>query len=653
MMLLVLLMAISSFMNSVAILETVHGSEQLSMVLPKNQQPQGHHPFDSGPPQPEKFRHRRLHQEEREGDAARGGAIDQQGQQQHVTSYAQRHQNYYYSSGGGNNNNNGRSSNSNNAYGSSSYYNYDDDYAVGAKTGVHRRYHHNYDTSRSEFYTDLSDVWLCLLTALAWAVWMISSFVASKQAAGAAASYNSYYDADDDHHAGYLSAVDTARFLNYYDPHKRDTVLLVRGHVREVSRTDFGYCDDSHNGNNNSEGPNDGDMSGFPTYTAVIDYMIESEQTHESIQIRKHFETQQFLEQGFANVELLVLPEEPKHSILKEDFDQKIQEERRVKQLEQERRSRRNDGLSDADDTNNTEAAKNNSYDPLGDILEGRYCNQKWKRVSTGVAAVLVLASLAGTVQVVCLMDPEVRWQGWVSVCVGVTVLLPVALLVHKCLLAFARWQALEPEKQGYIVQSYTATGTIVTNNNNNNTTTKAATILSGNDNNRAATTTLMQECCLMPPSCGGLLDEICDQPVTDGGSRSNSNNTSKFPYAEAASYVVPEMSGCYFVHYPTNDKMNNNSDNSSRHMSRSRASNRSPSSHYHHLSEGQETTILSGPVVSTIHEAPSPSNNISALNHEISSTSSVSSISDDDPTMPASTKNTGIRWAVANGGSM
>ena len=248
-MMLVLLISMS-ILISVAILETDHSEgaaaaadlvQLLPVVqMPNQQQERRLRPVSSfNDPQPEHFRHRRLHQE-REGDAARGGGIDEQQQQQHVTSYAQRHQNYY--SSGGNSNNNGNT-NSNNAYGASSYYNYDDDYSSGASkrnNGVHRRYPHNYydRSNSSEFYTDLSDVWLCLLIALAWTVWMISSFVASKQAA--AASYNCYYNADGNDHAVSMSARDRARFLQYYDPDKkRDTVLLVRGHVREVSRTDF------------------------------------------------------------------------------------------------------------------------------------------------------------------------------------------------------------------------------------------------------------------------------------------------------------------------------------------------------------------------------------------------------------------------------
>lgn len=475
-------------------------------------------------PQPNR-RHRRLNQERvREGDSARGGDA------MHATSYAQRHQKYYTGSGslGG-----GSSSSSSSASTSAGYryYNYDDD----ATKDVHRRYRYYY--SDSTFYTDISDVWLCLVTALVWAVWMISSFAASKQTS-----------------VGMSTDVMDERFYL-----QKDSVLLVRGHVREVLRTD-----------------NDG---GFPTYTAVIDYIIEREQTHESIQIRKHFETQQALEQGFANVELLVLSEEPTHSILKEDFDQQIQEEQRVKELN----NRRNNSTSYDDIEKN---------DPFGDILEGRYCNQKCKRMSTGFAAVLVLASLAGTIQVVCMMDPVVRWQGWISVCFGVALLLPAALLVHKCMVTVTRWQE-QPEKQGYIVQSYTTTGTLATSNYHKTL----------NTNNNDSSTTLMQAC--MPPSCGGLLDDICDQTVTDN-SRAN---TSKFPYSEAASYVVPEMSGCYFVHYPTN-KTN-------------RPKHRPPT----HMSE-EQSKDLERPF-STIHEVPSNDDGI----NEVSSTSTVSSISDDDPT--------------------
>jgi hypothetical protein len=79
----------------------------------------------------------------------------------------------------------------------------------------------------------------------------------------------------------------------------------ISGNVREVSIED------------------DSLGTGIPTYHALIDYIItvrrEAEQAR--IQVRKSFQTQHLLQQGFANVELLVLPEEPTSSVLKGKLD--------------------------------------------------------------------------------------------------------------------------------------------------------------------------------------------------------------------------------------------------------------------------------------------------------------------------------------------
>jgi hypothetical protein len=493
------------------------------------------------------FVHRRLNQE-REGDAARGGGIDGK-DNKHATSYAQRHQYHYSGSSSSSSSSSSSTGTSSSALFSSSYYKYDDDGDSGNQ--IHRRYHYN----QGRFSTNLSDVWLCLLTALGWSVWMISSFQASRH--------------QKNHHrflaaagTGTLDAAVAGTDARFYD----DSVLFVRGNVRDVLLADHG-----------------GGV--MPIYTAIVDYIIEREDTHECIQIRKHFDTSQVLEQGFANVELLVLPGEPTQSILKEDFYQQVEEERRAAKMMEDRAKRRGIGMDD-------ENATKPDNDTLGDILEGHYC--KWKRVSTCFASLLVLASLAGTVQVVCLIDPDKRWQGWVSFCIGVALLLPLALSIHKFMVACTRWHE-QPEKQGFIVQTYTTAGA---------------------HSSRYDSSSLQQAC--MPPSgyCGAMYSDSNARGADDMGDldndvAGNERRRRKPPtYAEVASYIVPEMSGCYFVHYPTHHSKMSSRSNHGR-------------------------PVEDGSALCTIRNTtPNGPNDLQQdeSNNDILSTSSVSSISDQDP---------------------
>lgn len=215
------------------------------------------------------------------------------------------------------------------------------------------------------YYTNLSDVWLCLAMALGWTVWMLSSLVRSD-------------------------------LLRY-----REDSVLVRGHVLQVSVEE------------------DSLGTGIPTYKAVIDYTLNGG-SQETIQVRKHFETQRLLEQGFANVEILVLPEEPTYSVLREDYYQQVEEH---KEDEEEA------------------------------LIRQTWC----KRLSMAFAGILVLVSLGGCVQVVVRLDPLTRWQGWASLCLGVTLMLPAGLLVHRALQAFQRIMEFQSEKAGVILRGATS----------------------------------------------------------------------------------------------------------------------------------------------------------------------------------------------------
>ncbi|GAX17985.1 hypothetical protein FisN_18Hh198 [Fistulifera solaris] len=219
----------------------------------------------------------------------------------------------------------------------------------------------------TDYYSHLSDVWLCLAMALGWTVCMLSSLVRS----------------------------DLARY-------QKDSIL-VRGHVLQVSVEE------------------DAMGSGLPTYRAVIDYMVNSPVGDNKIQVRKHFATQHLLEQGFANVEILVIPQEPTSSVLKEVFQQQVEDQ---KEDEQEA------------------------------LIRPTFC----KRLSMTFSFILVLVSLGACVQAVVHLDPLERWKGWVLLCIGATVLLPTGLFVHRALQVMHRTMELHSENAGIILKGATNT---------------------------------------------------------------------------------------------------------------------------------------------------------------------------------------------------
>jgi hypothetical protein len=146
-------------------------------------------------------------------------------------------------------------------------------------------------------------------------------------------------------------------------------------------------------------------------------------------------------------------------------------------------------------------------------------------------AAVLVLASLAGTIQVVRFLDEDIQWQGWISLIIGTALLLPVAVALWKCMEWFKHIQ--EPdEKQGIIVQSFTRDNGTVQSNPHPNPPSSNPT--NHHHRNKSSSSTSV--------ASGFFVEEYC------GACCGNNTHAA----AEVASYIVPEMSGCYFVHYPT-----------------------------------------------------------------------------------------------------
>ena len=135
-------------------------------------------------------------------------------------------------------------------------------------------------SSKDSSYAAVSDVWLCLACALGWSVWLVST----------------WYQQPDP---------------LVFDGSESTTVM---GHVLQVT---LGEASDG---------------TGIPVYHALVDYVVERKALLEEgeeedvttvedpLQVRKCFATRKLLEEGFANVQVLVLKEDPTTSILYEDY---------------------------------------------------------------------------------------------------------------------------------------------------------------------------------------------------------------------------------------------------------------------------------------------------------------------------------------------
>ncbi|EEC49179.1 predicted protein [Phaeodactylum tricornutum CCAP 1055/1] len=349
------------------------------------------------------------------------------------------------------------------------------------------------NSSNEPRYLDLTDVLLCLSLALTWTVWMLTGFVRT----------------------------DLWKF--------HDQSVVVAGNVRQVQ-----IAADSLG-------------TGIPCYSAIIDYMIHLERRAETddmvarwthtrrncgaddsvleynhspaspgnangnhakgtvtrFQIRKQFQTTVPLEEGFANVELLVLPHEPTVSMLKEDWKREL--------LEQQQ-----------------------------DVNDGAVCCRPvlCRRLSMIFAGVLVLVSIGGAVLVVDHMDPVDKGLGWGVFCIGTALLLPSALGLHRLGTAVSQMLS-DPSKTGRVLQG--------------------AEELS-------ATTAAQWDCqefdVLDARACddeGEILSAIQHQQQEGfGGSQLPLPHGRRRPlYAHHGGAGVPDTAGCYFIRFPLHRHQN------------------------------------------------------------------------------------------------
>lgn len=291
--------------------------------------------------------------------------------------------------------------------------------------------------------TTLADVWMCWGLAVAWATWMFGSFVKSD-------------------------------LLRY----GQDSIM-VRGNVRMVTREEASLG------------------TGIPIYKAVIDYIIpaqlcagrygnpgpygpatasqyphvatsslkapstdvseaESASAAPALLFRKEFETLHPLEQGFGNVELLVLHHEPTTSIIKEDWEQQVMEE-----MEESRHRR----------------SSPNCLDCCGCLsyccrcLDGVFCgflakdsygeHLIWKRIWICFCLTMTLVAMAGSVLAVHRLPTQDLQLGWISLCLESLLIIPMALLVRLALVGLQR-SVIPSGRAGIVVSpSYSSTPTM------------------------------------------------------------------------------------------------------------------------------------------------------------------------------------------------
>ena len=216
-------------------------------------------------------------------------------------------------------------------------------------------------------HTTLMDVWLCLACALGWSCWFVST-----------------------------TQPNDRLLFETRDSQK------VMGHVLQLTLGE------------------DNLGTGIPVYHAVIDYVVEGDVDGEPLQIRKVFSTNKLLEEGFANVEVLVLTDDPTTAILMEDFlEQKKDQEKLARDS------------------------------PSMAYLVMIYL----------VAAILIGTSIVGSVLVILRMKSPL--YGWISLGIGVALMYPMAHWLTNSLSYLCSMAGPLHERPGSIIhgQRYTCSG--------------------------------------------------------------------------------------------------------------------------------------------------------------------------------------------------
>jgi hypothetical protein len=239
-------------------------------------------------------------------------------------------------------------------------------------------------STSSTRYATLSDIWLCLACALGWTVWWVSN---TRQQVDPLVQY------DDP-------------VVGMFDKEESRTVM---GHVLQISLGE------------------DADGTGIPVYHALVDYVVDHQhndcagagaagnlddtfhEPEEPLQVRKCFSTRKLLEEGFANVEVLVLTEDPTMSILFDDY------------LE--------------------EKMARAAQEPPGVM---------WVAAVHTIAILLIGTSFVGGLHVLRRLQASQQVYGWMTLGIGTILLYPTAIVMYKTVTLCYRWAG--PFRPGVII---------------------------------------------------------------------------------------------------------------------------------------------------------------------------------------------------------
>lgn len=192
-------------------------------------------------------------------------------------------------------------------------------------------------TEQTVYETHLSDVWFCLIIALCWTVWVVAANVQPN----------------------------VKRYA--YEG------ILIKGHVLQAT------CDITGGSR----------YIGIPNYNAIIDYVFDDANGN-TMQVRKTFQTEHFLEVGFANVDILVLPHDPLSGVLRLEWEKDYQ-----KSISQH------------------------------EIM------QRHRNVALGLGVLLVLVVLMGAAHSVLHLPSNYRKYGWLSIGLALIIMWPCANIIY------------------------------------------------------------------------------------------------------------------------------------------------------------------------------------------------------------------------------
>jgi hypothetical protein len=204
--------------------------------------------------------------------------------------------------------------------------------------------------------TSLSDVWLCLACALGWSIWLVSTKQPPQEL--------------------------------IFEQQESSKAM---GHVLQVSLGE------------------DILGTGIPVYYALIDYVVAGDTDEDHIQVRKVFASKKLLEEGFANVEVLYLTNDPTTAMLMGDLmNQK--EEREF------------------------ETPHSTSYYAVIYFL----------------SVVLIIISIFGGARMASRLEHPL--YGWISLAIGLLLLYPAAKLLYRLVTYLYSLAGPVTERPGVIV---------------------------------------------------------------------------------------------------------------------------------------------------------------------------------------------------------